>query len=59
MNRTELRDKMLVSGSLERLDPNDPDWKTAFELYKTETGDLEVSLSCRGCFNKVKKWLIR
>ena len=58
MTRTELRDKMLVSGELERLKKTEL-WSLAFEMYKQETRDFEVSFGCGNCFHKVKKWLTR
>ena len=58
MNRTELRDTMLLTGELERFTKT-PNWERAFELYKTETGDYEVSLGCGNCYAKVKKWLTK
>jgi predicted transcriptional regulator len=59
MTRTELRDKMFVSGELERPDKDNPNWQQAFELYKSQTGDYQVSLKCSKCFGTVKKWLTR
>ena len=58
VTREELRDKMRVSGEMERLG-NTPDWKKAFEMYKTSTVDYKVSVKCGSCFAKVKKWLKR
>ncbi len=58
MTREELRDKMLVSGELERFGPTE-NWKAAFELYKAQTGDYQVSVKCQDCFRKIKKWLTR
>jgi len=57
MTRTELRDKMLVSGDLERPDRFNPLWVASFELYKVETGDYQVSIKCNSCYQKVKAWL--
>ncbi|HNA14753.1 MAG TPA: hypothetical protein PKV24_21480, partial [Cyclobacteriaceae bacterium] len=36
---------------------NHPLWIEALERYKVETKDLEVSLSCGSCYNKIKNWL--
>lgn len=58
MTREELRDKMMVAGELERFTKTE-NWKQAFELYKFETKDKEVSLECSGCFKKIKNWLTR
>ena len=58
MTRTELRDTMRTSGELERWQKS-PNWELAFELYKRETKDLEVSLGCSNCYGKVKAWLIK
>jgi len=49
---------MLVSGELER-PKRTPLWEEAFELYKSETRDFEVSFSCGNCFYKVKTWLLK
>jgi hypothetical protein len=59
MTRTELRDKMLISGELERPSPHNQNWKDAFELYKKESGDYEVSTACGACYEKVKRWLTK
>lgn len=59
MTREQLRDAMRVAGELERLDPNNLHWQQAFEQYMIENPGDPVSLNCGGCFNKVKKWLIR
>ena len=57
MTRTELRDKMLQSGDIHRPDKFNPFWVQAFELYKLETKDYEVSPKCGSCFRKVGEWL--
>lgn len=48
---------MKVRGLLAGKDNKDPLWQQAFDLYKTETGDKEVSMKCGMCYGKVKKWL--
>jgi len=58
MTREELRDKMLVSGELERFNKSD-NWAKAVELYKNMTGDKEVSLGCGTCYKKIKVWLLK
>lgn len=58
MSRSELRDIMLLSGELARLKKT-PNWEIAFELYKSETGDKQVSTECGTCFKKIKNWLSR
>ncbi len=56
MTREELKTIMLQSGELERFKKT-PNWEKAFEMYKGETKDYEVSVGCSGCFKKVKNWL--
>ena len=56
MTREELRDTMRVSGELERLKKSE-NWDKAFEMYKAQTKDYEVSTGCHTCFTKVKRWL--
>lgn len=58
MTREQLRDKMKVSGELERFNKSE-DWANAFELYKAQTGDYQVSIKCSSCFRKVKEWLLK
>jgi hypothetical protein len=57
MTRQELRDTMLVNGELERFDKDNTNWIAAFELYKSLTGDYQVSVKCSKCFHTVKIWL--
>ena len=45
------------NNSLIRVKYTDILWIEALERYKVETKDLEVSLSCGSCYNKIKNWL--
>lgn len=55
--REQLREKMLISGDLAKPNKNSQLWVQAFDLYKAQTGDYEVSMGCGSCFQKVKRWL--
>ncbi len=56
MTREELRHAMLITGELEQFTKSD-NWQKAFELYKKETKDYEVSFGCASCYRKIKAWL--
>ena len=48
---------ILQSGDIHRPDKFNHFWVQAFEMYKAETRDYEVSIKCGSCFRKVGEWL--
>jgi hypothetical protein len=57
MTREELREELKVKGLLHTLGEHHPLWQQAFSLYTEVTKDKEVSMKCKMCWIKVKKWL--
>lgn len=56
--RLELLKQLTEQGQISTF-KNSPLWQQAFEEYKKETGDYQVSVKCGSCFRKVLAWLKR
>ena len=54
--KLELLKKLTESGQVSSFRVS-PLWAEAFDLYKTNTGDLRVSTKCSSCYRKVLTWL--
>lgn len=56
MNREQLRDYIMNSAEINRLDPESKAWQRAFELAK-ESGYGDLDIGCHSCWQKVERFI--
>ena len=54
--KAELLKRLHDSGQVNTFKPS-PIWQEAFDKYKEETKDFQVSVKCGSCYRKVLAWL--
>jgi hypothetical protein len=56
MDKKQILQNLQISGEIHKKEKTD-NWKQAFDVYKSQSGDHQVSMDCGVCFAKVLKWL--
>ena len=56
-SKGEILNQLYVQGKTTNGNKNDLIWQEAFDLYKKQTGDVDVNMECGGCYRKILEWL--
>lgn len=56
MTKKEILKELNITGEVHKKSKHHL-WMKAFEGYKAETKDYNISMDCGGCFTKVLNWL--